>query len=86
MYSTFDERDLVGRMGKGPRAMVEHVALVDRRFYKTIKFAPQGPTRFLSFFLSFLSRFVYHTRRDFARRGAAISPSDISETFLIPET
>lgn len=53
--------------------MAGHVALLDRRFYKTIKFAPQGHPLVLFIYLSFdpfllsssLFRFVYHAHRDF---------------------
>lgn len=89
-YNTFGGRETRsrGEDGKGSRAMAGHVALVDRpRFYKTIKFAPQGASfpvllSFLrsfvrSFVPSFLPRFVYHTIY------AVISPSVQSSPFEI---
>lgn len=58
MYNTFDGRNEISRGWEGPRAMAGHVALVDRRFYKTIKFAPRGHSlllfAFSFFFFSFL--------------------------------
>lgn len=90
-YNTFGGRETRsrGEDGKGSRAMAGHVALVDRRrFYKTIKFAPQGASlhvllSFLrSFVHSFLPRFVYHTRCDFAQRSS--SPFEILGTLSWP--